>query len=133
MKFELTFTPPKVGSGKSKNQYCTNNNIPVWYRFLKTKIKNEFKESIKQWYVPVAENTFRRATVTFQIKRDSGRKIDSDAFGVSAYKWFIDSLTEQGWLKDDDCVRIILEPAILNCDANETQIHVKVELYEEII
>lgn len=127
MILELTFSPPKIGVGKSKNQYATNNNIPTWYRFQKTKIKNAFKESLREWYVPATNHKFDRATITFQILRDSSRKIDADAFGVSAYKWFIDLLVEQGWLKDDDKVRVIQEPVVLNASSNETQIFCKVE------
>jgi len=97
---------------------------------MKTKIKNTFKENLREWYIPVAEKKYRKATVTFQIKRDSARKIDADAFGISAYKWFIDLLVEQGYLIDDDMVRVIQEPVALNSSLNETQIYCKVELYD---
>jgi len=130
MVLEFTFPPPKIGVGKAKNQYATNNNVSVWYRFQKAKIKNAFKENLKGWYVPVAEKKFRKATVTFKIMRDSARKIDADAFGISAYKWLIDLIVEQGHLVDDDMVRIIQEPVILNSSVNETQIYCKVEFYD---
>ena len=131
MIFEFTFAPPKIGVGKAKNQYATTNNIPHWVRFHKTKIKNTFKSMLCSWYIPSAEQVFNKATVTFQVLRDSKRKIDADAFSSSAYKWTIDTLVQQGYLKDDDKVRIILEPAILNASDNETQIHCKVELYND--
>lgn len=130
MNFEFVCAPPKIGVGKHKNEYATNNNLPYWYRYYKTKIKNTFKQVLCGWYVPTAEQQFRKATVTFQILRDSKRKIDSDAFGSSAYKWILDTITEQGHLIDDDQVRVILEPTSLNASENETQIYCKVELYD---
>lgn len=129
---DISFIAPKIGAGKFKNQYATTNTIPNWYRYYKPKISQAFKTMLREWYLPDAEGKpFSAGTVTFKIKRNTKRKMDPDAFGASAFKWAIDVLVEQGYLSDDDKVRIVLEPTELACaDSSETIIHMTVEFYD---
>lgn len=110
-----------------KNSYATNNTIPSWYRYYKAKIKLRFKIMLCEWYLPESDRNADSAEITFTILRNTKRGMDPDAFGISANKWAIDTLVEQGYLRDDDKVRIILEPTELNCsDSGETTINMKV-------
>ncbi len=131
---DITFIGPKIGGGRLKNSLATNNNVPSWYRYYKKKIKDEFKTMLSEWYLPKAEQMHERAEVTFTILRNNNKKMDPDAFGISAYKWAIDALVEQGYLRDDDKIRIILEPTKLGQkDMSETVINMKVVFYDLVV
>jgi hypothetical protein len=132
---ELSFIMPfpKIGSGKHANAYATMNRIGTFYRWGKTKIKNQLQDMLKEWYVPQWEDKpFRHAVITYQILRDSKRKIDPDA---SAWicKYINDVLVQQGYLVDDDRIRIIYEPPRYGIDGVETSlsVHVKFSLQEK--
>lgn len=128
---DISFIGPKIGGGRMKNSYATNNNIPTWYRYYKTKIKLQFKTMLHEWYLPPSTRKAEKAEVTFTIMRNNKKKMDPDAFGISAFKWAIDTLVEQGYLADDDKVRIILEPTQLDCaDSGETTINMKVKFLD---
>jgi len=132
---DFIFVPAKIGSGKKKDVLCSNNNIPLWYRFAKTKIKNTFKKDIMDWFMPKHEdNPYISSDIRFTIHRPDNKKIDSDAFGISSYKWIIDTLVEQGYLVDDDKCKIILEPTILSSDGQiETSVRMEVKFKERYI
>jgi len=128
---DFIFVPAKIGFGKDKDVLCTNNNIPLWYRYNKTKIKNTFKDHVTQWLLPEhIDNPYITAEIRFTIHRPDNRKIDADAFGVSSYKWIIDILVEQSYLIDDDKCKIILEPAVLSHGSVETVVRMEVKFNE---
>ncbi len=123
---EFTYSAPKIGAGKHKNQLATNNNAVNWLRYYKTKIKNTFKDNLIEWSVPQVEHNYKSGTVEFQIYRPNKRRIDADAFGISSFKWTVDLLVQQGWFKDDDQVTFIFKPAIVETERIETDVKVRV-------
>ncbi len=117
---------PKILTGKQKGKLATNNQIPAWFRFQKTKIKNQFKESLGDWSIPESKLSMDSGTVEFTIYRNTMRRIDADSCSSSAGKWCVDFLVEQGWFSDDDKITFIFRPAILGSETVETMIEVKV-------
>ena len=119
---------PTIGKGKKANQLCTVNNLPYFYRYGITRIKNTFKEQLKEWYIPkhTGEPT-RSALVIFRIKRKNKKRIDPDSAALPQ-KWIADVLVEQGYLIDDDQIRYILEPTEYSCEGVDTSIYCRVKL-----
>ena len=101
------------------------NNIQYWYRFQKTKVKNNYKTMLKEFFLPEPTELYKSLTVEYRILRHNKRKIDSDAiaFGV---KWITDSLCEIGYVKDDDTVTHVLIPAEYREGLVETQLELTV-------
>ena len=116
---------PKILTGKHKGQLSTINNIPYWYRYQKTKIKNQFKLSLGDWNIPESNLKLETGSVEFTILRNSNRRIDADSCAMIS-KWCVDFMVEQGWFSDDDKIRFIYDIPILGCDSPETMIEVKV-------
>jgi len=126
LKFHVQY--PVILTGKHKGRLCTINNIPYWYRFQKTKIKNKFKDMLKEWCIPKSNDKYYSLNIEFTIIRPDRHRIDPDSLAGSAGKWIVDTLVEQGWLKDDDKVRISYNPTIVDEVISETMI--KVEIYK---
>jgi Holliday junction resolvase RusA-like endonuclease len=122
---EFTCQFPKIGVGKYKNQLCTLNNIPKFYRYEKTKIKNKFKEQLLGWTVPRVDYNYPEGYVEFQLYRPTKLRLDADA-GALVYKWIVDLLVEEGYFKDDDQITFILKPVIVDKERVETEIKVTV-------
>ncbi len=127
--FSFIIAAPKIGVGKYKNQLPTINNAPIWYRYGKTRIKNDYKEKLTEWFLPKSELMLDSFIIEFSLFRPNGKKLDADAL-FYIYKWTIDSIVEQGYAKDDNKVKIIINPAILEKKNVETTIKVKV-IYEK--
>jgi Holliday junction resolvase RusA-like endonuclease len=125
---EFTCPFPKIGSGKYKNQLCTLNNIPKFFRYQKTKIKNDFKDSLKGWSVPRVEHSHETGLIEFELYRPTKLRLDADA-GALIYKWIMDLLVEEGYYKDDDKITLVLKPVVIDKERTETQI--KVTAYAE--
>ena len=122
---------PKIQSGKRKGQLATLNKLPYFYRYGITKLKNEFKDMMKNWYIP--EHTgkkYRWAEIHYTILRENKRKIDSDSNAIWT-KYVQDVLVEQGYLIDDDQCRVVLEPTLLGQKCMETCIKIQVKFYME--
>jgi len=118
--FEIVIPLAKY-KAKGKEQLCSLNNYSKWGRFAKTKIKTEYKELLKEFYIPTNNNKpYRNLEIEFQILRHNKRKVDADNLAFN-HKWFIDSLVETSWLTDDDQVTIILVPSKYVANINETQ------------
>lgn len=129
---DIIFTPATLERKTKSNVLCCNNNQSLWYRHSKTKIKNTFKEFLKEWYLPpYSREPHRSAEITFTALRNNGYKLDSDALSSSTYKWAIDVLTEQNYLIDDDACRVVLEPTELRVPGSiETQVRMQVKFKE---
>lgn len=127
---------------KYKEQVISLNNINKWYRFQSSKIKNEYKELLKDWYIPTPDNTYEALYIEFHLYRHNKRTLDSDNLGF-IIKWTIDAIKEinwkidttgkkpktiknPGWMIDDDNITYLVKPAILNTDLEETEIKVRV-------
>ncbi len=129
-KIEFIFTPPSFGIRKP--ELATLNNVTKWWGFAQTKMKQEFKTVLTDWSLPTVEddNPYLRAEIEYTILRKNGIKIDSDNLAFS-YKWLQDLLVENGYMVDDDKIRVVLNPTRLRVEGNiETSVHVKIRLYE---
>ena len=126
---QFTFTPPSFGK---QNKLCTTNTISQWYRFAKTKIKQEFQVEITEWHLPQWENNpYTKADIEFTVLRKDGKNIDSDSFSVSCYKWLRDMLVTNGYLLDDNMVKQTMNPTQLHVEGSvETSVACKITLYE---
>ena len=129
---EIVFTPAMLGLKRKSDEICSTNNLSRWWKQSKTRIMNQFKNNMKEWFIPESDdNPYRWAEIHFTILRTNGRKMDPDSLGSSTYKWTIDLLTEQGYLLDDDKCRVVLEPTQLHCKSNiETSVRMQVKFHE---
>jgi len=131
---EISFrtTPAKIGGRKHTNVIATANNISLWARYSKKKIKDTLKDHLIKWMVNNNEDDpYTYATVTFTPLRNNARSIDADAMAVSTYKWIIDTFVEQGYLNDDNKVTVVMKPCIVCVeDINETMVQVHARFYD---
>jgi len=120
-------------TGKKSKQVVSLNNIHQWLRFHKSKISNEYKNQLKDWYIPENPNPkYESIDIQFELKRHNKRVLDSDNLGI-IIKWTIDAIKgekndKEGskWLIDDDKVFYNVVPAILDETLLETEIKVTV-------
>jgi len=131
---DIVFTPAMLGSKKKSQEVCSTNNISRWWRHSKTKIMSQFKQDMREWFIPEWQsNPYRYAEINFTILRTNNRRMDPDSLGPSTYKWTIDLLTEQGYIVDDDQCRVVLHPTELNCKGTiETSVRMQIKLFERI-
>ncbi len=131
---DIVFTPAMIGSKKRSQEVCSTNNISRWFRHSKTKIMNQFKQDMREWFIPEwKDNPYRSAEIHFTILRTNNRKMDPDSLGPSTYKWSIDLLTEQGMIIDDDQCTVVLHPTKLNCPGTiETSVRMQVKFIQRI-
>jgi len=95
-------------SKKTKNKLkllATMNNVLDWKRFYETKIKNEFKQNLIDFYIPEPEKKYESLTIEYRILRNSRRKIDPDSAGF-AMKWIQDTLEKVGYVEDDRTIQL---------------------------
>ena len=124
--FDFTAPAPKY-----KNQVISLNNVSKWLRFHGSKIKNEYKDTLKEWYIPSPTKEHEALYIEFHLHRHNKRVLDSDALGF-IIKYTIDAIkdteNDEGikWLKDDDQITYLVVPATLNRELLETEIQVKV-------
>jgi len=127
-KTSFVFVPPSFGK---KNQLATLNNISKWWKFAQTKMKHKFKTDLSEWSIPIwNDNPFTKAEIEYTILRKDGKKIDSDNLAFP-YKWLQDLLVENGYLVDDDKIKVVLNPTELYVSGSiETSVKVKITLKE---
>jgi len=130
-KIQFVFVPPAFGK---KNELATLNNITRWFKFAKTKMKDQFKSELTDWSLPPwEENPYTKATVEYTILRSNGFKLDSDNLAFS-YKWLQDLLVENNYMVDDDKIRVVLNPTQLHVEGNvETSVRVVITFKERYI
>ena len=126
---EFSFTLPKIGVGKHKNEYVLMNNAAIWLRFYKSAIANKFKEHICSWSIPESSLKLGSGRIEYQLYRPNKKRLDSDAPSY-VYKWVMDSIVSQGYFSDDDQIALVLRPCIVERDRVETEVLVKVYGYE---
>lgn len=129
---DVVFPPAMLGYKRKSDEVASTNNLSKWWKQSKTRIKENFKTIIKEWYLPEWDgNIYRRAEVHYTILRTNYRGMDSDALGPSTYKWALDCLTEQGYITDDDQCKVVLNPTLLGQSGNvETMIRMQIKLLE---
>lgn len=135
--FEFNVECPKY-----QNQVISLNNIEKWYRFHKSKIKNQYKQNLKDFYIPTPDKTYEGIVIDFKLYRHNGKTLDSDNMGF-IIKWTIDAIKEinwetqiingkektvknPGWIIDDDNVEYSVTPAVLDRSLLETEVNIKV-------
>jgi len=128
-KINFVFVPPSFGIRKP--ELVTLNNVTRWWKFAKTKIKDEFKAEISEWNLPEwDDNPFTKAEIEYTILRKDGYKLDSDNLAFT-YKWLQDVLVENCYLVDDDKIRVVLNPTQLHVEGNvETSVRVAITFME---
>jgi hypothetical protein len=109
---------------KSGHILCTLNNIPKWYRYNKTKIKQEYKEFLS-YVIPEPETTYEALTIHYRIVRHNNRRIDKDNV-IFALKWLSDYLESIGYIKDDNVVNFVSYDTIVNKNIPETMLEIYV-------
>lgn len=115
-----------IACPKYRKQVISLNNVGKWLRFHQSKIKNEYKQNLKDFCItPPPAIKYKKLFITFRIYRNNKRILDSDAIGFIV-KWTIDAIKEVGWLVDDDQITYIVFPSILNKDLVESEINVSV-------
>ncbi len=126
-QINFIFVPPSFGK---KNELCTLNNVTKWFKFAKTKLKDNFKLDLSEWSLPPWEdNPYTKADIEYTILRKDGKKIDSDNLAFS-YKWLQDLLVDQNYLIDDDKVKVVLNPTQLHVEGSvETSVSCNIKLY----
>jgi len=131
---EVVFTPAMMGYKRKSLEICSSNNLSKWWRHSKTRIKNEFQDRLKEWYLPKWEEApYRWAEIHFTILRTNQRKMDSDSLSASTYKWAIDVLVTQSYLTDDDQCRVVLNPTQLGVSGNaETSVKMQIKFKEQL-
>jgi len=132
--FEINSPCPKwIGTKKAKKdgktirrkveEIISLNNINDWYRFNSSRIKNEYKNLLKEWYIPKATKKHKSLFIEFHLFRHNKKTLDSDNLGF-IIKWTIDAIKESNWMEDDDQITYIVFPAILNRELKDTEIKV---------
>lgn len=119
--------PLPKGRGKNKNKIATLNEVPKWHWSSVSKVKNDYKDLIKDWYLEDwNKEPLGSMTVVFSIERHNKRILDSDNIGF-IIKWVLDAIKETGTLVDDDQITYTVNPSIVVEGLVESQI--KVECY----
>jgi hypothetical protein len=131
-QIEFVFVPPSFG--KKNPTLATLNNVSKWWKFAKTKMKDNFITELSEWSLPPWEdNPYTKAEIEYTILRKDGKKIDSDNLAFS-YKWLQDLLVENQYMTDDDKIRVVLNPTRLHVEGSvETSVHVTIRLYERYV
>ena len=112
-------------SSKGKEQLITLNNTSRWHKFSHAKIKNQYKELLKDYYFPEPKDKYETLHIEYQVLRHNKRRLDADGLSWS-YKWAKDTLVDIGWLYDDDKVHYCVVPAKFKEGLTETQIKITV-------
>jgi len=127
LHFRVPYPVLEKTSRKTKRKsttLITMNNVLTWKRFYETKIKAEFKQNLKEYYLPEPAKTYDSLHVKYRIIRHNKRKIDPDS-AAFAMKWFIDVLEDVGYIADDRYVTVCSYPTEIHAD-QETFIEIKV-------
>lgn len=82
---------------------CTLNNAGSWIRWGKAEIKNNYKFSLKEMYIPEPTSVYEALTIDYRLLRHSKARLDKDNI-VFALKWLADSLEEMGYVNDDKII-----------------------------
>ena len=122
MRLHYFLDLPKL-ERKGGDIICTLNNIPKWYRYDKTKIKNTYKTFLKDYILEEPSKCYDSLTIHYRILRHNKRKLDKDNT-IFVLKWLSDSLEELGYIKDDNVVNFISYDTIYNTKRPETMLEV---------
>lgn len=111
---------------KGKKQIASLNNLSRWYRHNHTKIKNGYKDLLRDFYVPEPNQIYNSLLFKYEIQRHNNRRADSMNLVPLADKWLVDLMVDIGWMKDDDKCYHMISPAVYKKGIVETQLRVQV-------
>jgi hypothetical protein len=115
------------GSGRYRQQLLSLNMVSKLNSHALGKIKNDFKNQIKDWLVPEGseEPIHNGLTIHAKVIRHNKRKFDAINMAI-VVKWLEDILVEQGIVEDDRDDEIVLFPTEIDDSLDETMIEFKV-------
>lgn len=110
---------------------CTLNNVSSWIKFAKTKIKNDYKDMLKELVLPEPERQYEAIVIEYRIVRHNKSKLDKDnvVFGL---KWLADTLQELGYVEDDKVVNFRSFDTIIDTSLEETMFEIRLIDKKEI-
>jgi len=103
----------------------TLNNISSWYRYSKTKIKEEYKDLLKEFYIPNPIQEYQTLTIEYRIIRHNKINIDKDNV-IFALKWISDTLEELGYVRNDNVINFHSYDTVYDKDISETMLEVRI-------
>ena len=104
---------------------CTLNNTSRWIRYSQEKIKNEYKDSLREYIIPEPETMYDELTVHYRLIRHNKTRLDKDNV-VWAIKWLTDLLETLGYIKDDRVVNFKTFDTIIDEELPETMFEIRV-------
>ena len=104
---------------------CTLNNVSSWIRWGKAKIKNDYKDHLKEYFIPEPEKLYESFTIHYRLLRPTKAKLDKDnvVFGL---KWLADTMEELGYVKDDKVVNFKSFDTLHDSSLSETMFEVRI-------
>ncbi len=118
--FSFKVPLPKHHRKKKSDVICTLNNISTWKR-SETKIKKEYKDLLRDLYIPEPDEMYESLIIDYRILRHNKRRLDKDNV-IFSEKWLSDLLEDMGYVDDDkvNCIRAF--PTIVDMSLPETMI-----------
>ena len=112
-------------TGKYSEILISLNNIPRWYRWKKSEIKNEYKSMLKEFYIPEPELKYKTLVLQYRILRHTKTRFDQDN-AIFAIKFILDTLEDMQYIDDDRYVNIQSFPTLYDKSLSETMIEIRV-------
>jgi Holliday junction resolvase RusA-like endonuclease len=109
---------------KKGNQLLSINNWNRWHWATRHKIKTQFRELVKNWFLEEQIEPMSAVEIKVQLHRKGYRKFDAINLAI-AIKIFEDCLTELNYIEDDDRNKIIIEPTSLGSDEDILEINIR--------
>ena len=126
-KFIFKVPYPYINKRKNKSLLTLNNwNKIHWSQ--RNKIKNAFKEQLKEWFIPYSSRNSEALKLTLQLITPQ-RHIDAINLAL-VIKWIEDVLIEKNWILDDKNNTIVILPTIINKKEIDPKIKVIIERIE---
>lgn len=103
---------------------CTLNNTSRFIKFRLPDIKNVYKTTLKEMYIPEPERMYDELTLDYRLIRHNKTTIDKDAVAW-ALKWIIDTLAELGYVKNDKIVNFRCFDTVIDESLPETMFEMR--------
>lgn len=103
---------------------CTLNNTHRFIKFRKTDIKNLYKSTLKEMYIPEPEQMYEQLTIDYRLIRHNDTTIDKDAVAW-AIKWIADTLEELGYVANDKIINFCSFDTIVDKSLPETMFEMR--------
>ena len=120
---------PRRKSKRSK-ALVSLNNLNQINPFELSRIKEDFKRELVEWYIPKKKNPAPGLLIRAKLLRKGKRKFDAINAAI-AVKWIEDVLEEQGWVDDDTTDHIEILPTVGGSDVEETMIEITIKVLHD--